>query len=131
MYFAAYSTHIACVALSGSLFLLRGYWMIKESAALELKAVRVTPHVIDTALLASAIIMLIQLELNPIDAPWLIVKLFALLAYIGLGLFALRRGRTKAIRLACFLAAVATFSFMVTVALTKHPAGAISYLFLP
>jgi hypothetical protein len=35
--------------------------------------------------------------MNPLDQPWLLAKIIGLLAYIGLGTVALKRGKTKAI----------------------------------
>jgi uncharacterized membrane protein SirB2 len=40
-----------------------------------------------------------------------------------LGAIALRRGRTLGVRIAAAIAAVATFGYIVSVALTKSPLG--------
>ena len=45
------------------------------------------------------------------------------LAYIGLGMLALKPGRPLALRGAAFVAALATFSWIVSVALSKSPLG--------
>jgi uncharacterized membrane protein SirB2 len=42
--------------------------------------------------------------------------------------FALRRGRTRAIRTACFAAAMLVFLFIVTVARTQNPLGVFANL---
>jgi uncharacterized membrane protein SirB2 len=44
-----------------------------------------------------------------------------LLLYIVLGSIALKRGKTRASRLAAFAGALAVFSYIVSVALTKQP----------
>jgi uncharacterized membrane protein SirB2 len=54
----------------------------------------------------------------PLAQPWLTAKVGALLLYIVLGSVALKRGRSKGIRAAAFLAALATFAYIVAVALT-------------
>jgi uncharacterized membrane protein SirB2 len=40
--------------------------------------------------------------------------------YIGLGMIALRRGKTRGVRLLAWLAALATFAYIVAVALTRN-----------
>ncbi len=128
MYPALYLIHILAVVSSGLFFLIRGLWMIAESPLLQAKWVRISPHIIDTVLLSAAIGLMIVTQQYPRGADWLTVKIIALLIYIGLGMVALRRGRTKPIRVVCFVAAVATFGFMVSVALTRSVAGLFSLL---
>jgi uncharacterized membrane protein SirB2 len=127
-YLVAYYTHIFSVCLSGSFFLLRGIWMLQESSLLEKKFVRIAPHVIDTVLLLAAIALAVLTQQYPITHPWLTVKVIALIAYIVLGVFALRRGKTKAARVSYLIAAIAAFGFMVSVALTRNALGFLSYL---
>ena len=112
--------HVASVVVSYALFFVRGVWMMRGSALLARRWVRIAPHVIDTLLLASAIAMLVMLGLNPFATPWLAAKLTGLLAYIGLGVVALRRGRTRGIRIAAWIAAQAVFFYIVAAALTKR-----------
>ena len=50
-------------------------------------------------------------------------KIVGLLVYIGLGMMALRLGRTPALRAIAWVAALATFGWIVTVAITKNPLG--------
>ena len=59
-YFFIKNLHIASVALSGCLFLLRGIWMLRESTMLQQRWVRIVPHIVDTLLLTSAIIIVIM-----------------------------------------------------------------------
>ena len=113
--------HVSCVLLSYTLFFLRGNWMLRNSAKLQQRWVRIVPHVIDTLLLASAITLAVRLEVSPLDAPWLLSKIVALLLYIALGAVAIRRGRTRTIRLSAWLAAQAVFGYIVAVALTHNP----------
>ena len=113
--------HMGCAALSGTLFLLRGKWMLRASPMLQQKWVRIAPHVIDTLLLASAIGLVIWSHQYPGRQPWLTAKIVALLGYIVLGSIALRRGRTKEQRLAAFVAALALFLYIAMVAVSKRP----------
>jgi uncharacterized membrane protein SirB2 len=113
--------HMGCAALSGTLFLLRGKWMLRASPLLQQKWVRIAPHVIDTLLLASAIGLAVWSHQYPGQQPWLTVKLVALLGYIVLGSIALKRGRTKGQRQAALVAALALFLYIGMVAVTKRP----------
>ena len=113
--------HMTCAALSGALFLLRGLWMLQDSPRLGQRWVRTLPHLIDTVLLASAVTLAVWSAQYPLAQPWLTAKVGALLLYIVLGSVALKRGRSKGIRAAAFLAALATFAYIVSVALTKNP----------
>ena len=125
-YLIAYALHIAAVCLSGSFFLLRGLWMIQENTLLEKKIVRIAPHVIDTVLLISAAVLVALTQQYPGIDSWLTVKVLALIAYIVLGVFAFRRGKTKTARVSYLAAAIAAFGFMVSVSLTRSPLGFLS-----
>jgi uncharacterized membrane protein SirB2 len=114
--------HIACVTLSYSLFFVRGIWMLRDSPSLQQRWVRIAPHAVDTALLASAIALAWQLGISPLTTPWLAAKIVALLLYIVLGTVALKRGKTKRTRLLAWLAAQGVFFYIVSVAVTHDPA---------
>ena len=100
--------------------------MIQENTLLEKKIVRIAPHVIDTVLLISAAVLVALTQQYPGIDSWLTVKVLALVAYIVLGVFALRRGKTKTARLRYLAAAIAAFGFMVSVSLTRSPLGFLS-----
>lgn len=114
------AAHIATVHISLALFLLRGFWMLRESPRLDDRWVRILPHVNDTLLLAAAIAMLVVGSLNPLEQPWLMAKILGLLAYIGVGSVALKRGRAKATRVQALIVAVGIFAYIVAVAVTKQ-----------
>lgn len=120
-YLIAKHVHVTAVVLSISLFLLRGVWMVLESGWLQKKPVLIVPHIIDTVLLVSAIVLVIQLHQYPFVSAWLTAKVLALVLYIVLGSIALKRGRTKPVRIAAFVAASLTFAYIVAVALTHDP----------
>lgn len=113
--------HITCVALSYSLFFVRGIWMLRESPLLQQRWVKIAPHTVDTALLTSAILLAWQLGYSPLTSPWLATKIVALLLYIVIGSVAIKRGKTKRIRLAAWLAAQMVFFYIVSVAVTHDP----------
>ncbi|NMM38215.1 MAG: SirB2 family protein [Glaciimonas sp.] len=121
-YLALKHFHITCAALSGGLFLLRGFWMLVDSSILQRRWVRIAPHVIDTLLLTSALVMVFWSGQYPFVQNWLTAKVIALVVYIGLGTVALKRGKTKAVRVAAFISALLVFAYIVGVALTRQAA---------
>ena len=114
--------HVSSVIISYLLFSLRSIWMIQESAALKQRWVKITPHLVDTALLASAIALAIRIQQDPIHDSWLSAKVVGLLLYIGLGMMALRFGKTRKAKILACVAAQFVFIYIVLVALTKNPA---------
>lgn len=112
--------HVGCVALSGTGFFLRGLWMIRESPRLREKWVRVLPHVIDTTLLVSALLLAWQIRQYPFVHGWLTAKVLALIAYIVIGAVGLKYGKTRKIRITAWLVALAVFFYIVLVALTRQ-----------
>lgn len=120
-YIALKHLHITCAVLSISFFLLRGMLMLRQSPALQQRWLRITPHIVDTALLASAVAMVVWSQQYPFVQNWLTAKVIALIVYIGLGTIALKRGKTRAKRLRAFLAALAVFAYIIAVALSKQP----------
>ena len=128
MYPTVRLVHMALVAISGTLFVLRGIGVLRHAAWPMAPAVRRASVLIDSALLGAAVMLLYILQLNPFAVGWLTTKIVLLLLYIVLGTFALKRGRTTGVRLVCFLASVLCLSFMVTVAIAHHPLGIFSRL---
>jgi uncharacterized membrane protein SirB2 len=121
--------HLSCVLLSGIGFLLRGFWMLTDSPQLGCRWIRVAPHLIDTALLSSAISMAIISSQYPFSQNWLTAKLLGLLAYILCGSMALKRGRTKEQRTAFLVIAPVVFLYIVSVALTRDPSVGLDRFF--
>lgn len=121
-YLAIKHLHITFAALSGSFFLLRGLWMLAESPMLQRRWVKVVPHVVDTLLLGSALVLVFWSGQYPFVQTWLTAKVLALIAYIVLGTIALKRGKTKGVRTFALLAALATFAYILAVALTRQAA---------
>ncbi|HET7162732.1 MAG TPA: SirB2 family protein [Rhodanobacteraceae bacterium] len=116
-------THVGCVIASGSLFFMRGCMMLAGLPAANHVALRRISVVIDSLLLAAAIALTTIIHQYPFVQAWLTVKVILLVVYIVLGVFALRRGRTRAIRAGFFAAAMIVFLFIVTVARTHAPIG--------
>jgi uncharacterized membrane protein SirB2 len=122
LYPALKIVHVSTVTLSVSLFLLRAGWMLADSPRLNRLWVRVLPHVNDTLLLAAALGMVYLSKQYPFVEPWLTAKLLALLVYIVAGSIALRRGRTRGVRLAALALALVSVIYILAVALTRSAA---------
>ena len=120
-YLALKDLHVTCVILSGIGFFVRGLWKLSASPMLQRRWVRVFPHLVDTVLLGSAITMAVLSHQYPLAQNWLTAKLVGLLVYILCGTMALKRARTRAASAAWFAAAVLSFAYIVSVALTRNP----------
>jgi uncharacterized membrane protein SirB2 len=120
-YVALKQLHVACAALSYIGFFVRGIWMIRGSAVLERRWVRIVPHVNDTVLLASAIALAAMSRQYPFVQGWLTAKVLALVLYIGLGMLAMKPGGARPQRIAAWVAAQMVFIYIVWVALTRSP----------
>jgi len=95
--------------------------MLRDSQRLRAKWVKIAPHINDTVLLTSAIILAVQMNQAPFVHGWLTAKVLGLLLYIGLGMLALRFAKTKPVKALAFLSAIAVFVYIVLVAVTKNP----------
>jgi uncharacterized membrane protein SirB2 len=113
-------THMSCAAVSFGLFFLRGVWMLRAPQRLRRVWVRVLPHIIDTTLLLSAVMLALRSRQYPGVEAWLTAKVVALLLYIALGLVAFRFGRTRPTRTLAWLGALGVFLYIVAVARTRN-----------
>jgi len=119
--------HIACVALSGTLFACRGLLRVFDSPLANTGALRWTSYVIDTVLLAAAILLTLILHQYPLVNGWLTMKTGLLILYIALGVIALRRARTRLASVAALIAALLTYCSIIGVAITHRPSGWFSF----
>ncbi len=123
MYATLKLIHIGTAILTISGFVLRGYWMFSGSPRLQLKLVKIAPHIIDTVFLLSGIALIVILQLPVLSQNWLLMKFVALVAYIVLGAIALGGDKATRTRIIAFALALATFAYIVGVALTKSTAS--------
>jgi len=128
MYSTLKLIHISAAILTISGFVLRGIWMLTGSSNLEWRVVRIAPHIIDTVFLLSGIALIWTLKLPVLNQPWLLTKFVALLAYILLGTIALKRGKTRRIRVSAFVLALLTFAYIAGVAMSKSMSSWLAYL---
>ena len=124
--------HVFAVLTSGSLFALRGM-LVQLSPGAGLPApgraarwamsapLRYLSYGVDSVLLTAALMLATMLPAAMFANSWLIAKLSLLVVYVGLGTFALKRGRSAVVRRACFVAALVVFGCMLAIARTHHP----------
>lgn len=113
--------HMSSVFISLSLFILRGIWVFRESTMMSKKWVKIVPHINDSVLLISAIFLTVELQQYPFVDTWLTVKFIALIIYILLGMFALKRAKSMKNKVLFFILALLTFAYIISVALTRMP----------
>lgn len=121
MYLTLKYFHMSFAALAIAGFLLRGYWAFVGSPLHQNRATRIVPHVNDALFLATGIWLVDILSLPWLQLPWLLAKFAGLAGYIGFGMIAFRFGKTMAIRSVAFVAAIASFAYVVGTALAKSP----------
>jgi len=116
--------HVAAISASGSLFALRGALVQAGRPGWAMAApVRYLSYTIDTVLLTAALMLLTILPGAMFANGWLAVKLVLVGAYVVLGTFALKRGRTPRLRATCFVAALLVFATIIGIAFAHHPLG--------
>ncbi len=117
--------HVGLAILSGGLFAVRGAFLLAGMRWPQHVLVKWTSYAVDTALLTAALMLLTILPWAMFGNGWLVAKLGLLVAYVVLGVFALRRGRTRRIRAACYVLALLAFGAAYSIARAHHPLGAL------
>ena len=115
--------HIGLVLASGLLFAIRGLLVMLGQRWAMAAPLRWLSYTIDTSLLTAALMLLVVLQVYPFTTAWLATKLILLVVYVVLGSLALKRAKGRGMRLATYLAALAVFGFMYSVARAHHPLG--------
>lgn len=120
--------HMGLAFTSGALFALRGAAVLGGQRWPMHWVPRRLSVIVDTGLLTVALRLLWELRLNPLVTAWLQVKLALLPIYIVLGMFALKYARKQRARAICYAAALTCYGFMISVALTHSPLGALRWV---
>lgn len=128
MYSLVKYIHVATVVLSFSGFFLRGLLMMRASPLLKARWINILPHVNDTALLAAALTLAVMSNQLPFVVDWVTAKVFGVIAHIILGALALRDAFSMRVRVACWLASMAVFAWIVSIALSRDPRGFLAVL---
>jgi uncharacterized membrane protein SirB2 len=117
MYFALKNAHIVFIVVSILLFNYR--FLLKRLNKSIPKSIKIIPHINDTFLLVSGISMAYIVGFNPLEQPWLMAKIIALVLYIGLGMVALKKSGLQS--LIGYLLATLMLVFMIFTAIYKTP----------
>lgn len=116
--------HILTVAITIVLFLLRFAWQRTGSAMLNRRWVRIVPHINDTVLLLTGVLLMVITHFYPFSpqGSWLTEKLLGVIIYIALGFVALsRRPRSDRARWIAFAIALLALIIAIKLAVTKMP----------
>ncbi|KAB8307430.1 siroheme synthase [Erwinia endophytica] len=116
--------HLLTVAVTTLMFVLRFFWLQTSSTMLQRRWVRIVPHLNDTLLLLSGILLVVITHFYPFSpqGAWLTEKLFGVIIYIALGFIALgRKPRAQKVRWIAFIVAAAALVLIYHLATTKMP----------
>jgi len=112
--------HMTLALLSVLLFTLRFAWVLMNSAQLNKKWVKITPHVIDTFLLVIGITMAVKLSINPFEQIWLGEKIIGVFAYIFTAFYTLKLAKNNTMRILGYLGALGWIMLVVRIAISKE-----------
>ena len=112
--------HAVLVLAVGLLFLWRVYLSLAKAPAQNGKVPTLLAHTFSLGLLASGLTMVAIYGQMP---AWVMTKLIFLFVFIALGVMAFKRAKTRSAQLTMMALALLTYAFLVSVAVTKQPAG--------
>ena len=105
--------------ISITFFMVRGFWVFNNAEMMNKKWVKIVPHINDTILLVTAIILAVGIQQYPFTHDWLTAKFIALLLYIVFGTLALKRAKELKNKMVFFILSLLIFSYIIGVALTR------------
>jgi uncharacterized membrane protein SirB2 len=115
--------HIAAALTSGTLLLLRALAHNARHARWPLAwPVRALAWTVDTVLLTAALMLMTVTGYDPVNDPWLTVKVLLIVLYVILGYRALRAATPRG-RWTSLAAAALTFAAIYGIARAHHPLG--------
>lgn len=122
MYIALKHLHLTFVVLALLIFFVRGVLLFINSPLLAKKLLKITPHIINTIMLVSGIVLAVSLGMKPGEHPWIMAKLIGLVVFVilGVGVF---KVRNKLLQKTLWVGALLVFAYIVSVALSKSPLG--------
>ena len=115
--------HIVIAVLSGSLFAVRGGFALAGARWPQSLPVKWLSYAIDTALLTAAMMLLTILPWTMFANGWLLAKIAIIVAYVVLGVLAMRPQRSRRERSLYYAAALLAFAAIYGIARAHHPLG--------
>jgi uncharacterized membrane protein SirB2 len=110
--------HLTFVLLSITSFVGRIYLAEKQPEMLKQKWINIGPHIVNSLLLLTGFTLVFQGEWLSGEYGWIVAKLIALVAYVGLGIIAIKSQGD--LRWKAFAGAIACFVYIAIVAVSKH-----------
>jgi len=120
MYMIVKHSHLTLMLLSVSFLIIRVLASTQNAQWLQQKWAKIAPHIIDTLLLISAVILMTLISQYPIADNWISAKVVALIAYIGLGTMAFKGNKSALTKIFFLLLALTVIGYMIAVAVTKQ-----------
>ncbi|MCE9677942.1 SirB2 family protein [Shewanella sp. AS1] len=120
LYPAVKHIHMTFIALSVLFFIVRFALHMKQSPVMDKKFVKVAPHIIDTLLLLSGLVLCFLIKQYPFQDAWLTEKIGAVVAYILLATIALKANRNKLFKSFAALGALAWIVYAAKMAMFKQ-----------
>ncbi len=115
--------HVFLALLSGALFAVRGAFALAGARWPQALPVKWLSYAVDTSLLTAALMLLTILPWAMFANGWLLAKVTLIVAYVVLGVFAMRPARTRRTRAICYAAALLVFATIYGIARAHHPLG--------
>ena len=119
-YMAVKHIHFSFIALSVLLYLFSFGAHLAEANISSHKIVKVTPHVVNTLLILSGIMLCVIVHQYPVSSPWLTEKMVALCFYIGLAVYSLKSQRGKLFKITLCFGALSWVVYAAKIALLKQ-----------
>lgn len=114
--------HAGLAALSILGFIGRGGWLLATGHRPGGKFLKIAPHVVDTLLLLTGLILLGMLGWAMATTSWMALKLILVVVYIAFGIATFRASQFNR-RLLFFILAVLSFAQIMAIAFTRDAAG--------
>lgn len=121
-YLALKQAHILLAVLSISGFVLRWLFCSRGPKKARHRLARAAPHILDSLLLLSGVLLVMTTGQYPWSTPWIAAKLGGLITYILLGVLAMK-SRHEGGRVTAFIFSMALVAWMISVARLKSPLG--------
>lgn len=121
MYPGLLTLHVSAVAVSVGLYCFRAIRSLLGNPIERRSWLGILPHVVDTVLLASAIVLMGLIHQYPFLNAWLTAKFVAVLAYIGLGSWVVRSRGPRSGQVTAFIVSLLAVTYVVGVAVRHSP----------
>lgn len=121
--------HVLTVVVSFIGFFLRGVVVMMRSPQVYSSWFRILPHINDSILIVTAVILTLYINQYPFTDAWLTAKLIALVLHVVVGAYAIKHAKTFMAQLISWLISIVVFIYIVGVAYTRDVFSYLSYFF--